>query len=466
MVKGAEECLKVNSGGSMVSTGPRVVALLAGAVGRPFVLTSGNTSDEPIAYRDDDAATRLAGIVDATLTHDRPIHTRTDDSVVRLFRDREYPIRRSRGYVPHPVPLPVAARRPVLACGAELKNTFCLARDRHAFVSHHIGDLENHDTHRSFTEGIAHFRRLFDITPEVVAHDLHPEYLSTKYALALEGVEHVGVQHHHAHVASCLADNGETGPVIGVALDGLGFGTDTTLWGGEFLLADLTDHRRLGHLEPVRMPGGAAAVREPWRMAAAHLAAAFPDGPPGGLDVVGRHADRWDAVTAMARTGLNAPLTSSAGRLFDAVAALLGVRDITTYEGQAAIELEQRADPAHTGSYPVRISDGAPFRVQGADLVRAVVADALAGVPVPAVAARFHRGLAATVVAGCERARAATGETTVALSGGVWQNVLLLATAVAGLEGAGFRVLTHSRVPTNDGGISLGQAAVAAARMR
>ena len=440
--------------------------LLAGAVGRPFVLTSGNTSDEPIAYRDDDAATRLAGIVDATLTHDRPIHTRTDDSVVRVFRDREYPIRRSRGYVPHPVPLPVAARRPVLACGAELKNTFCLARDRHAFVSHHIGDLENHETHRSFTEGIAHFRRLFDITPEVVAHDLHPEYLSTKYALALEGVEHVGVQHHHAHVASCLADNGETGPVIGVALDGLGFGTDTTLWGGEFLLADLTDHRRLGHLEPVRMPGGAAAVREPWRMAAAHLAAAFPDGPPGGLDVVGRHADRWDAVTAMARTGLNAPLTSSAGRLFDAVAALLGVRDITTYEGQAAIELEQRADPAHTGSYPVRISDGAPFRVQGADLVRAVVADALAGVPVPAVAARFHRGLAATVVAGCERARAATGETTVALSGGVWQNVLLLATAVAGLEGAGFRVLTHSRVPTNDGGISLGQAAVAAARMR
>jgi hydrogenase maturation protein HypF len=442
--------------------------LLAAALGRSFVLTSGNVSDEPIAYRDDEAAARLPGIVDATLTHDRPIHTRTDDSVVRVFRGREYPVRRSRGYVPHPVALPVPARRAVLACGAELKNTFCLARDGHAFVSHHIGDLENYETHRSFTEGIAHFRRLFDIVPEVVAHDLHPEYLSTKYALSLPdvelpGVELLGVQHHHAHVASCLADNGVTGPVIGVALDGLGYGTDGTIWGGEFLLADLTGHRRLGHLDAVPMPGGAAAVRQPWRMAAAHLAAAFPDGAPADLDVVRRHADRWDAVTAMARSGLNAPPTSSAGRLFDAVAALLGVRDEINYEGQAAIELEQRADRAHRGAYPVRLLDGEPFRVAGADLVRAVVEDLLAGTDTGVVAARFHRGLTAAVVAGCRRARDDTGLTAVALSGGVWQNMLLLGATADALEAAGFTVLTHARVPTNDGGISLGQAAVAAA---
>ncbi|WP_219413817.1 carbamoyltransferase HypF [Pseudonocardia nigra] len=437
--------------------------LLAAALGRPFVLTSGNVSDEPIAYTDTDAAARLGGIVDATLTHDRPIHTRTDDSVVRLFRGREYPLRRSRGYVPHPLPLPSPAHRPVLACGAELKNTFCLARDRHAFVSHHIGDLENYETYRSFTEGIAHFRRLFDIVPEVVAHDLHPDYLSTKYARELDGVELVGVQHHHAHVASCLADNGVTGPVIGVALDGLGYGTDGTIWGGEFLLADLVGHRRLGHLDPVPMPGGAAAIRQPWRMAAAYLGAAYPEGLPDGLDVARRNSERWAPVAAMARSGLNSPLTSSAGRLFDAASAILGVRDAVNYEGQAAVELEQRADRAHRGSYPARLVGEDPFRVLGSDLVRGVADDVVAGVATGTVAARFHNGLTAAVVAGCRRAREVTGTTTVALSGGVWQNVLLLTSAVDALEAAGFAVLVHSRVPTNDGGISLGQAAIAAA---
>jgi hydrogenase maturation protein HypF len=441
-------------------------ALLAAELGRPFVLTSGNVSDEPIAYTDADAARRLAGIVDATLTHDRPIHTRTDDSVVRVFRGREFPVRRSRGYVPHPLPLPLPARRPVLACGAELKNTFCLARGRHAFVSHHIGDLENYETYRSFTEGIAHFRRLFDITPQLVAHDLHPDYLSTKYARDLHGVELLGVQHHHAHIASCLADNGEPGPVIGVALDGLGFGTDGTMWGGEFLRADLNGYERLGHLEPVPMPGGAAAIRQPWRMAAAHLDAAFPEGPPERLDVVRRHTEHWTPVVAMARSGLNAPLTSSAGRLFDAVSAILGVRDAVNYEGQAAIELEQRADHAHRGAYPARLVDGvggAPFRLRGADLVRAVTDDLLTGVAVGVIAARFHQGLAAAVVAGCGRARDVTGLRTVALSGGVWQNMLLLGSTVEALEAAGFSVLVHHQVPTNDGGVSLGQAAVAAA---
>ncbi|MGI8533145.1 MAG: carbamoyltransferase HypF, partial [Geodermatophilaceae bacterium] len=294
--------------------------LLVEAVGRPIVLTSGNRSDEPIAYLDEDARERLGPVADAFLVHDRPIHIRTDDSVVRVMRGRAQPVRRSRGYAPEPVRLPLACPRPVLAVGAELKNTFCLARGRHAFVSHHIGDLENYETFRSFGEGIAHFSRLFGIEPEVVAHDLHPEYLSTKHALDLPGVDLVGVQHHHAHIAACLADNDAIGPVVGVAYDGTGFGTDGTIWGGEILVAELAGFRRVGHLAAVPLPGGAAAVREPWRMAAAYLRSAYGDAVPAGLAVAARHLDRWDQVLTMAARGVNAPLTSSAGRLFDAVA--------------------------------------------------------------------------------------------------------------------------------------------------
>jgi hydrogenase maturation protein HypF len=435
--------------------------LLLAATGAPVVLTSGNVSDEPIAYADADALSRLDGIADAFLWHDRDIHVRTDDSVVRPWRGRPTVLRRSRGYVPEPVTLPVPAPRPLLACGAELKNTFCLATGTHAFLSHHIGDLENYETLRSFTDGIAHVGRLFDIDPVLVAHDLHPEYLSTKYALERSGVELVGVQHHHAHIASCLADNGECGPVLGVAFDGTGFGTDGTIWGGEFLLADLTGFRRLAHLAPVPMPGGTTAIRQPWRMAAAYLAAARPDGSPGKLDVYRRHADRWADVLAVARDGTHAPVTSSAGRLLDAVSALLGVRDAVHYEGQAAIELEQRADPAERGGYPVGLAGGL---LRGTDLVRAAADDLLAGTAVPTVAARVHNGLADAIVACCADLRAATGVGVVALSGGVFQNLLLLDRAVDGLTADGFRVLTHQRVPTNDGGISLGQAAVAAAR--
>jgi hydrogenase maturation protein HypF len=436
--------------------------LLLGLVGRPLVLTSGNVSDEPIAYRDPDALSRLAGIADAFLTHDRAIHIRTDDSVVRAFGGRPQLVRRSRGYVPEPFVVQRGFARPVLACGAELKNTFCLAKDRHAFVSHHIGDLENAETLLSFGEGISHFKRLFDISPQVVAHDLHPEYLSTKYALDLDGVELVGVQHHHAHIASCLADNGMDGPVIGVAFDGTGYGLDGTIWGGEFLIADLSSFQRAGHLAPVPLPGGAAAIRQPWRMAAAYLVLSGVD--VAGLDVARRNEARWDAVVSVARRGVNSPLTSSAGRLFDAVSAVLGIRDEINYEGQAAIELEQLASAGETGAYRAGIQAGDPFLVSGADLIGAAVSDLVAGVPRDVIAARFHNGVAALIVDGCVLSRERHGLNTVALSGGVFQNLLLLRSVVTRLEDCGFTVLTHSRLPCNDGGISLGQAVIAAAQ--
>ena len=471
--------------------------LLAAAIGEPFVLTSGNLSDEPIVHEDDDARRRLAEIADVFLVHDRPIHSRVDDSVTRVFRGREIVLRRSRGYAPRPVALPWDFPRPVLACGAELKHTFCLAKGHHAFVSHHIGDLENYETWQSFTTGVEHFGRLFDIRPEIVAHDLHPEYLSTKYALELEeAAGHLtltGVQHHHAHVASCLADNGETGPVIGVAFDGLGWGTDGTVWGGEILVADLAGFERVGHLETVVMPGGAAAIREPWRMAAAWLDSIYGNEVPDELDIRRRQAERWDDVCRMARSGLSSPSTSSAGRLFDAVAALCGIRDVIRYEGQAAVEFEQRADPEAVGRYPLPVElrsgsttldrtiplervSGRPgestqpleprLHLRARDLVWAAAEDLRGGAPAGVVATRFHRGLADGVVAACRAVRAERGFTTVACSGGVFQNALLLGLVVDGLEADGFRVLLHSRVPPNDGGISLGQAACAGARDR
>jgi len=452
--------------------------LLLRAVGRPIVLTSGNVSDEPIAYRDDEAMGALGAIADAFLTHDRAIHIRTDDSVTRVLRGRPMVLRRSRGYVPEPLTVRPEFPRAVLACGAELKNTFCLARGHHAFVSQHIGDLGNAETLRSFTEGIEHFLRLFDLDPQVVAYDLHPEYLSTKYALERDQADLAGVQHHHAHIASCLADNGTEGPVIGVAFDGTGYGTDGTIWGGEFLVADLASFQRGGHLAPVPMPGGQAAIREPWRMAAAYLEAACPGsgGDDGQLDVLRRNAGRWAAVVSLARRGVNSPATSSAGRLFDAVAAILGLRDVISYEGQAAIELEQLAGLASSaaghhgargkGGYRAGIDPRTPFLVRGADLVRAVADDLAAGIPRPVIAARFHDGVAALIEEGCLLLRERHGLNAVALSGGVFQNLLLLRAAVARLEGRGFTVLVHSRVPCNDGGISLGQAVVAAARDR
>ncbi len=441
--------------------------LLLADLGAPVVLTSGNVSDEPIAYRDDDARQRLSPIADAFLTHDRPIHMRTDDSVARVVRGAPMLLRRARGYAPQPVPLPQTCPRPVLACGAELKHTFALARERRAFVSHHIGDLENYETLRSFTDGVAHYRRLFDIAPEVAAHDRHPEYLSTKYAAELDDVELEPVQHHHAHIVSCLADNGRIDRVIGVAFDGLGLGCDETIWGGEILLADAAGFERAGALEAVPLPGATAAIRQPWRMAAAWLDAAYDGDPPGDLEVARRNAARWGDVLAVARSGVNSPATTSMGRLFDAVAALVGLRDTITYEGQAAIELEQRADSAEPAAYPLPVAetDGL-LRLCATETIRAVVDDVRAGVPVPTVAGRFHRGVTEAVTAACRAVRDRAGLSTAALSGGVFQNRLLVEAASAALERDGFEVLLHRRVPPNDGGISLGQAAVTAARDR
>ncbi|MCD0449901.1 carbamoyltransferase HypF [Actinocorallia sp. API 0066] len=439
--------------------------LLAARVAAPFVLTSGNLSDEPIEHNDEAALARLGPLADALLTHDRPIHARADDSVVRLVRGREVPLRRSRGSAPAPLTTHRPFARPVLACGPELKNTFCLARGSRAFVSPHVGDLENHATLTAYAQGIARYRRLFGISPEVVAHDLHPEYLSTKYALELaeaEGLELVGVQHHHAHVVSCLADNGVAGPVLGIAFDGLGYGPDGTLWGGEVLVADAAGYRRAAHLAPVPMPGGAAAIREPWRMAAAYLDAAYAGDVPE-LPLMARHADRWSAVTSLARSGTHAPLTSSAGRLFDAVAALAGLRDTVRHEGQAAIALQHAADPSEPGSYPIDISDGDPMVLSCAPLIRAVTDDIRRSTPPPVIAARFHNALAEAVLTTARTLRSRTGLTTTALTGGVFQNPLLLTTLTTALETSGFHVLLHHRVPPNDGGLSLGQAVIAAA---
>jgi hydrogenase maturation protein HypF len=435
--------------------------LLLEAFDGPLVMTSGNLSDEPIAFQDDDAAQRLVGVADATLVHDRAIRTRVDDSVVKVVAGRVVPIRRSRGYVPNPVLLPIPSPVPLLACGAALKSTFALVRGDQAFLSHHIGDLGDYLTQQSYLDGIAHLSELLDVEAAVLVHDLHPDYPSTRYARDRQGVQLMAVQHHHAHIASCLADNGLSRRVLGVAFDGLGLGTDGTAWGGEFLVADLEGFTREAHLAPVAMPGGDAASRQPWRMAASHLDVAYAGSPPE-LAVQRRQGELWGQVLSVVRAGLNSPLTSSAGRLFDAVSAILGLRDVVSYEGQAAIELEQIADLSEQGSYPVPIN-GAVVDVSA--LIRAVVDDLARGAAVPVIAARFHNSLAEVVATVCSRLREVHELSTVALSGGVFQNSLLMVRTLDRLEASDFEVLTHRQVPCNDGGISLGQAAVAAATL-
>jgi hydrogenase maturation protein HypF len=364
--------------------------------------------------------------------------------------------------VPSPLALPVDCGRHLLACGAELKNTFAVAKGATAWVGHHVGDLQNYETLRSFSEGIEHFQRLYAVAPQAVAHDLHPDYLSTKHALELDGVEPVGVQHHHAHLAACLAEHGHSGPALGAIFDGTGYGGDGTVWGGELLLGDLRGCERTGFLWPVRMPGGEAAIRQPWRMACAWLAAAGVPAPPAGMD-----REAWSRVAELVRSGVASPLTTSVGRLFDAVAAICGVRAEVNYEGQAAAELEALADPCERGRYPFALRDhgGAPLVLDARPAVWAVAAETGAGVPVPTVAARFHNSLAVATAAACARAAGRGGVDTVVLSGGVFQNRRLLETTRALLAEAGLRVLTPEALPPNDGGIAYGQLAVAAARL-
>jgi len=433
---------------------------------QPLVMTSGNISDEPICYHDDEATQRLKKIADYFLLHDRPIHIRTDDSVVRTVNDNQVVLRRSRGYAPTPIRTSFKFDRTVLACGAELKNTFCLARQHRAFVSHHIGDLENLETLRSFTEGIEHYKRLFDIQPNVVAYDLHPEYLSTKFALALDDIDtKIAVQHHHAHIASCMADNQIDGQVIGVAFDGLGFGLDGKFWGGEFFVADFCDAERIAHLANLPLPGGAKAIREPWRLAAVYLKRTFGN-KFLDLDIqFARTLDRarWSTLTSMIDAGVNCPETSSMGRLFDAIAGLLMLRNCINYEGQAAIELEALADKTATDYYEFGF-DGSEITAES--LVRKVVEDLLDDVPARQIASRFHHSVARMINEVTQKIREQHHLNRVVLSGGVFQNILLLDRVNELLRQTGFEVFTHSRVPPNDGGISLGQAAVANARLQ
>lgn len=467
--------------GVMLAYTPLHLLLLSDA-GIPLVMTSGNRSDEPIAYRDDDARAHLGEIADCFLVHDRPIHMRCDDTVTRVIGGVACPLRRSRGAAPAPLGLAEEVTRPILACGAALKNTFCLARGRHAFLSHHIGDLENYETARSFQEGIEHYCRLFDVRPERIACDLHPEYLSTRYAREREedtGLPAVAVQHHHAHIASCLADNERpiAERVIGVALDGTGYGPDGAVWGGEFLEGSIAQgFARRGHLEYLPLPGGEAAIRQPWRMAAAQLISLYGEERAVALPLaLVRRAGEADVrrIARLLEHRLNTPLTSSAGRLFDAVAALVGVpgSQRTTYEGQAAVELELAAcnaapsSPPHC-SYPFRLrpdaaSDESGWVVETRALLAAVTDDVLAARPAGEIAARFHQTMAQSVAAGCARIRETSGVNAVALSGGTFQNRLLLEQTLDLLTRDGFTVYRHRRVPANDGGLSLGQAVLA-----
>ncbi len=451
--------------------------LLLAEPGLPvLVMTSANFSNEPIIKDDDVALEQLPALADAILLHDRPIHVHCDDSVVRVFAGSESPIRRSRGYAPFPVRLPFAAR-PTLAVGGELKATFCLARDDEAFMSQHIGDMENLETEQAFERALDHLSGLFRITPEVVAADLHPGYLATRWAERRFGTAVVKVQHHHAHIAAVMAENGVAPGerVIGFSFDGTGYGTDGAIWGGEVLVAGYDGFERAAHLTYLPLPGGDAAVKHPARTALACLWAAGVSWDPALASVRALSEVERGVLARQLETGFQTVPCSSFGRLFDAVAALAGVRQTVSYEAQAAIELESVVGASGRASggaprvgalpgarpYAFAWRDGAPAQIDWAPVIVAVADDARARVSAAEIGAKFHAAVADLIVAAAERVRDATGLLRVGLSGGVFQNVTLLAAAVAGLRAAGFDVLWHRRVPANDGGLALGQVAIA-----
>ncbi|OGN99735.1 MAG: carbamoyltransferase HypF, partial [Chloroflexi bacterium RBG_13_52_12] len=440
--------------------------LLLREVGLPLVMTSGNISEEPIAKDNDEALKRLGNIADFFLMHNRDIYARYDDSVMLVENGVPRFTRRARGYAPFPVRLPYRSRQ-ILGCGAEEKNTFCLTRDNYAFISQHIGDMENMETLEHYVNTIGLYKKLFKIEPQIIAHDMHPEYLPTKYAKELaekEKVTLVPVQHHHAHIASCLADNGITGPVIGVSLDGTGYGTDGNIWGGEFLVADFKGFTRLAHLEYLPLPGGAQAIKKPYRTAAGYLLS-LGISLDEKLPLLKYVADgELEIIRDQVKKSINAPLTSSMGRLFDAVSALIGIRGIIQYEAQAAIDLETLAGKAvnESARYPFSISrHDEPSIIKVHDLFAAILNDLNNHTPKARIAARFHDTVVQMILEVCQKFSPVTGITGIALSGGVFQNRLLLSKAVASLESAGFEVYTHRQAPCNDGGISLGQVAIA-----
>ena len=445
-----------------------------------LVMTSGNLSEEPIATGNEEARERLINLADAFLMHDRDIHVRCDDSVVRVMSDEMtrneensllvsrpsvYPIRRSRGYSPFPVKLPFQVP-PLLATGSELKNTFCITNGNYAFLSHHIGDMENYETLRSFEQGVEHFERLFRVKPVAIAHDMHPNYLATRYALERaerESLPTFSIQHHHAHIAACMAEHGLTEPVIGVSFDGTGYGDDGAIWGGEFLVADYKSYQRAAHLEYFPLPGGDAAIKKPARTALALLWSLGLDWDDRLESVKEFCAEDQVMLRVQLEKKINTPMTSSMGRLFDAVSALAGVRQKVNYEGQAAIEFEAMEDSAEAAHYAFGVESG---QVGVRSVVEALVKDVMVGVSIPKISARFHNGLAEAVRETVQRISGETSIRSVALSGGVWQNITLLGRTLALLRKDGFKVYIHREVPTNDGGLSLGQAAIAAARLR
>jgi hydrogenase maturation protein HypF len=445
--------------------------LLLKESGLPLVMTSGNISEEPICKDNDEAVRRLSGIADYFLIHNRDIYARYDDSVTIIERGDAQLTRRARGYAPYPVYLTFNAKQ-VLGCGAEEKNTFCLTKDNYAFVSQHIGDMENMETMEHFENTLALYKKLFRIEPETIAYDLHPEYLSTKYALELGSLPSrlklVPVQHHHAHIVSCMADNKIESPVIGVALDGTGYGSDGHMWGGEFLVADYKGFQRLGHVEYLPLPGGTAAIKRPYRTAIGYLIKLL------GEDSLNRKlaflkkvdAVEIELIKRQLQTGLNSPLSSSMGRLFDAVSAMIGIRGEIDYEGQAAVELEMAAydgvNKVGDKAYPYSIIeiDGVNI-IQLKELLSATVEDLFKGVSKAAISTKFHNTIAQMIFDMCRLIAGKTGINQVALSGGVFQNRLLFRKVVPLLESAGFSVLVHKQVPCNDGGISLGQAVIA-----
>jgi hydrogenase maturation protein HypF len=451
--------------GFMLPYTPLHLLLMEPEAGYPDVLimTSGNQSEEPIAYKDEEARERLASLADGFLMHDRPIEMRTDDSVSRIVEGNPYMIRRARGFAPNPIQLPTQVL-PILAVGGEMKNTFCLSRDNYAFMSHHIGEMDSLETFQSFESGIQHFENIFRINPQLFACDMHPDYLSSNYARQRAAVEEkklIQVQHHHAHLAACLADNGwkSNEQVIGLCFDGTGYGTDGAIWGGEFLVGNYAGFNRVSHFGYLPLPGGDAAILHPWKIAASYLQASGLEWDKDLPPFKGISSQEVQLLEKQLQNKINSPLTSSLGRLFDAVSALAGVCENTSYEGQAAIELEASLDKDERGTYEFEISSSREIEVK--KLLAQVVKDIHENAPAGKISARFHRGLQNVISKICDSIHTESSIKRVVLSGGVWQNQTLLAGTIKALSDKGIQVMWHHQVPTNDGGIALGQTMIA-----